>query len=67
MKLTFFGAAGGNVIPSRILLDSTLLDCGDAIPKKKGSNYRANFGLLKPQEVKKVLFSHGHTDHVDAI
>ncbi len=67
MKLTFFSGAGGNVIPSRILLGSTLLDCGDAVPKKKDSNYRATFGQLIPQIVETVMISHGHTDHVDAL
>lgn len=67
MKLTFFSGAGGNVIPSRILLGSTLLDCGNAIPKKKEPTYRANFGQLIPQLVRTILISHGHTDHVDAL
>ncbi len=67
MKLTFYGAAGGNVIPSRILLGSTLLDCGDEIPKKESSNRKIDFGSLKPPEVETVLFSHSHTDHIAAI
>ena len=67
MKLTFFSGAGGNVIPSRILLGSTLLDCGDAVPEKKDPNYKAKFGQLIPKLVKTVLLSHAHTDHVDAL
>lgn len=67
MKLTFFGGAGGNVIPSRILLGSTLLDCGDAIPTKGESSNRNNLAPLNPAEIQKVLLSHGHTDHVGAL
>lgn len=67
MKLTFFGGAGGNVIPSRILLGSTLLDCGDAIPAKGESSNRNNLSPLNPKEIQKVLLSHGHTDHVGAL
>ena len=73
MKLVPYGAAGGNVIPSRIFLqgkdaeESILLDCGDAIPEKGEKNHRIDFGSLRPSIVKKILVSHGHTDHVGAL
>ena len=73
MKLTFYGAAGGNVIPSRFHLhgkspeDSLLLDCGDVVPDKKEAAHKAVFAPLVPSDVKKVLLTHAHTDHVGAL
>lgn len=72
MKLIFYGAAGGNVVPSRFLLqgktpeESALVDCGDIIPDKKNKHYETVFTPLDPRRVGKVLFTHGHTDHVGA-
>lgn len=73
MKLTFYGAAGGNVIPSRFLLhggsleEPTLLDCGDIVPDKKSTKHKPVFAPLVPASVGKVLLTHGHTDHVGAL
>src|SRR3989338_6492806 len=73
MKLTFYGAAGGNVIPSRSLLqgnspeESILIDCGDIVPNKKSVKHKPVFAPLVPSVVKKTLLTHGHTDHVGAL
>ncbi len=67
MKLTFYGGAGGNVIPSRIRLDSFLLDYGDAIPKKGVPIPETDFSLLEPEKIEVLLASHGHTDHVGGL
>ncbi|MBI1857737.1 MAG: MBL fold metallo-hydrolase [Candidatus Melainabacteria bacterium] len=73
MKITFYGSAGGNVIPSRLLLhgqdpdDSTLVDCGDAIPEKGEKKKDIDFSPLIPSDVRNVLLTHGHTDHVGAL
>ncbi len=73
MKIKFCGAAGGNVIPSRFLLQgskpdsSVLIDCGDIVPDKKNAVHKADFGPLVPGLVNKTLLTHGHTDHVGAL
>ena len=71
MKLKFYGAAGGNVVPSRYHFwnstNSLLMECGDIVPDDKKKVHKADFGSLKPSGVQKVIYSHAHTDHVGAL
>ena len=75
-SLTFFGAVGGAVVPSRYLLkgnncrDSILVECGALIDdnaKKRGKEARQDFAHLDPRSVGQILISHGHTDHGGAL
>ena len=73
MRLTFFGAAGGAVVPSRFYLrgnnctGSTLIDCGAVISEEKNASNEQVFTPLNPNEVENVVLTHGHTDHVGAL
>jgi len=67
MKITFAGAAGGDVTGSKHLIEfngkKILLDCGMFQGRRKEADEKNRCFYFDPKELDAVILSHAHIDH----